>query len=390
MEDEVIAQSLTVADWVTAGGVFVLGIVAGRVLRSLLTRRIGRDDADPPAASLVGRFGGYLLVLAGLVYALAILDVRLGPLLGAIGIGGIAVALAAQSILSNFLASIILQVRRPFRRGDQVCTNDCEGEVEEVNFRTVVLRTYDGERVLVPCAEVLDSPIVNYTVRGRRRTTLEVSVAYRTDLAKARAVLERAVRSVDGVLAKPSPEALVESFGESGINFAVRYWHAPDIVTVWRVRSLVAMAVKRALDDAGIEIPFPQRVVHVETDGDGGENAGPGDDSVAARLGLHRPGVGGTGQRGEDRLPASDADRPPDVVPGDTKQPSNRAIDEQAESEPLDLDEGPDRVVTQSERGRANVEGVGEWPEPDAEPRGPAPGTDEGLRQEIEERRRQP
>ncbi len=283
MEDEVIAQELTATDWFLAAGVFLAGIVVGRILRAFLTRRMARDDADPPAASAVGRFVGYLLVVAGLVYALAILDVRLGPLLGAIGIGGIAVALAAQSILANFLASIILQARRPFRRGDQICTNDCEGEVEEVNFRTVVLRSYDGERILVPCAEVLDAPIVNYTVRGRRRTCLEVGLAYTTDLERAKAVLEAATRSVDGVLAKPAPEAYVEEFGESGIEFAVRFWHAPDIATLWRVRSEVAMAVKRALETAGIEIPFPQRVVRLH----GGDGAAP--DRSAPERASERP-----------------------------------------------------------------------------------------------------
>lgn len=290
MEEEVIAKGLSVSDWVSAGTVLLVAIVLGRVLRALLTRRVEREDADPPAASLVGRFAGYALVLAGLVYALAILEIRLGPLLGAIGIGGIALALAAQSILSNFLASILLQVRRPFKRGDQICTNDCEGEVEEVNFRTVVLRTYDGERVLVPCADVLDAPIVNYTVRGKRRTTLDIGVSYDADLGRAREVLEKAARTVDGVLAKPSPEALVEEFGDSSINFAVRFWHAPDIATVWRVRSEVAMAAKQALDGAGLEIPFPQRVVHLPSgrNGSGPDSSGP-DSSAKDRPAKGRP-----------------------------------------------------------------------------------------------------
>jgi small conductance mechanosensitive channel len=269
MEEEVVAEGLSVADWVSAGTVLLIGIVLGRVLQYLMTRRMKRDDAEPPAANLVGRFAGYAFVLAGLVYALAILEIRLGPLLGAIGIGGIAVAFAAQSILSNFLASILLQVRRPFKRGDQICTNDCEGEVEEVNFRTVILRTYDGERALVPCAEVLDSPIINYTFRGRRRTTLDIGVSYDADLQQARDVIEKAVRAVDGVLAEPAPEALVEEFGDSSINLAVRFWHAPDIASMWNVRSEVAVAAKRALDDADLEIPFPHRVILVPPGSDG-------------------------------------------------------------------------------------------------------------------------
>ncbi len=89
-------------------------------------------------------------------------------------------------------------------------------------------------------------------------------------------------------------------------------------------------------------------------------------------------------------MPAPQNDQPPDVVPGDTKQPSNRPIEEQVRTEPLDVDEGPDQVIGQSAGGRASVEGGGEWPDPDAEPSGPAPGTDPALREEIEERRREP
>jgi small conductance mechanosensitive channel len=112
------------------------------------------------------------------------------------------------------------------------------------------------------CASVLNSPIINYTALGRRRTTITMSVAYDADLAEAARVLREAVSGVEGVLATPEPEVLVECFAESGVEFAVRWWHAPDVVTLWRVRSEVAMATKSALEGAGITIPFPQRVVH--------------------------------------------------------------------------------------------------------------------------------
>ncbi|MDQ6797060.1 MAG: mechanosensitive ion channel family protein, partial [Actinomycetota bacterium] len=202
-----------------------------------------------------------LILAAGLFWSLSVLGLRLGPLFGALGIGGLAVAFAAQSILANFLASIILQTRRPFRRGDQVTTNDCEGVVEEVNFRTVRLRTYSGERVLVPCAEVLAQPITNHTTLGRRRTTLEVGVGYDADLETTRGLLLAATESADGVLAKPMPEVWVKAFDESAVTLSIRFWHAPDQATLWRVRSQVAIAVKVAFDHAGVAIPFPQRML---------------------------------------------------------------------------------------------------------------------------------
>ena len=259
MNDEVLAEGLSLLDWVLALGVLVAGIGVGQVLSRLIQRRAGTEGMESRLARGLGRAAVWLTTLAGLLYALAILGVRLGPLLGAIGIGGIALALAAQSILANTIASLIIQARRPFRRGDQIATNEHEGRVEDINLRAVVLVNHDGERVLVPCSAVLDAAIVNHTARGRRRTTLEVGVAYDTDLALAQRVLTEAVAGAAGVLAHPAPEVHVSGFGESSIDFALRYWHAPDMATLWRVRSAVAMAAKAALDAHGVTIPFPQR-----------------------------------------------------------------------------------------------------------------------------------
>jgi small conductance mechanosensitive channel len=260
--ERVVASNITVGDWIWAAVIFGAAIAVGQVGRGLSVRAIGRGDEERAAAVVVGRIVASIIVVGGLIYSLSFLGIRLGPLVGALGIGGVAIAFASQSILANFLASIILQIRRPFRRGDQVTTNDCEGTVEDINFRTVVLRTYDGERVMVPCAEVLSKPFTNHTVLGRRRTTVEVGIAYAADPGEAQKVLLNAVRDVDGVREHPPVEVWVEAFGESSIDLAVRFWHAPDQTTLWRVRSAVAVAVKGALDDAGIPIPFPQRVLH--------------------------------------------------------------------------------------------------------------------------------
>ncbi len=278
-------EGLTATDWASAGAVLLGAIVVARLVQRLVSRLVDRGEGGGQAARLTGRVLASLVVAVGLVYSLQVLGVRLAPLLGALGIGGLALAFAAQSILENLFASVLLQSRRPFRLGDQIATNEIEGSVEDVNFRTVVLRTYDGEKVLIPCSQVLNAPITNFTARGARRTTLEVGVAYGTDLETAQQVLLRAATSVDGVAPQPQPEAWVEQFGESSIDFALRWWHAPDIATVWRVRSGVAMAVEAAFDQAGIEIPFPQRTlgflpgrelgVRVASGGDGEEPESP-------------------------------------------------------------------------------------------------------------------
>src|SRR3954454_9514138 len=255
--EPVVTHSLTAVDWIVAAVILVAGVGIARLARLLLTRALRKGDSEHEAADVVGRMLGYVFISGALIYCLSVLGVRLGPLVGALGIGGLAIAFAAQSILSNFLASVILQMRRPFRRGDQISTNDIDGVVEDVNFRTVVLRTFEGERVFVPCADVLGKPITNHTAHGRRRTTLAVGVSYDADLEEARTVIKKAIENATGVLERPAPEVWDEAFGESTVYLAVRSWHAPDIASKWRVRNEVAIATEQSLDDAGIDMPFP-------------------------------------------------------------------------------------------------------------------------------------
>ncbi len=263
--EEAFGDEIGSREWITAGIILVAAIVVGRVLQAIVQRILTNDDTDREITHFAAATLRNLVFLAGIVYALLVLQVRLGPLLGAIGLGGLAVAFAAQSILSNVFASILLRTRRPFKRGDQVSLGESEsaieGTVEEVNFRTVSLRTFDGERALVPCATVLDNTITNLTARGRRRTTLEVGVAYETDLAQAVEVLEPATQAVEGVLDTPPVRAFVMEMADSGVVLALQFWHRPEMMEMWQVRSDVGIAAHVALGQAGIEIPFPQQVV---------------------------------------------------------------------------------------------------------------------------------
>ncbi len=242
-------------------GAFGLALLLAAVVRHVLIGVLDRGDSDRHTGRMIGRLVGVVIMVSGLVYALELSGVRVGPMLGALGIGGIALAFAAQDMLSNFIAGVLLQVRRPFRVGDEISSGDYEGRVVDVNLRTVRMRTHDGLTVYLPNAEVLQTPIVNFTKTSLNRTSITVGVAYDSDLERVREVLLRACSETEGVSAIPEPEAWVEEFGDSSINIAVRYWHASDIASRWRTRNAVAMAVKTAFDGAGIAIPFPQRTL---------------------------------------------------------------------------------------------------------------------------------
>lgn len=253
--------AVTSEEWIVAGALVVVFVLASIAARKAVSAGFARAGTPAPVASLLGRFSGYLMIVVGFVYALATVDVRIGPLLGALGIGGIALAFALQEILSNLVSGVLLQLRRPFVAGDQIVSGDHEGIVEDVNLRVVRLRTFDGETVFIPNSQVLQNPITNWTATPTRRTTLNIGVAYEDDLQGAQRAIIAAVGSVPEIETEPAPEAFVFEFGDNSVNFAVRYWHHAPVIDMWRARDAVAQAIKRALDDAGYTMPFPQRTL---------------------------------------------------------------------------------------------------------------------------------
>lgn len=240
--------------------VAIVGVVIARVVGRVLTRAVDSRKADHALGVRLGRVASFLIILIGLLSALQVAGVKITPLLGALGVGGLAVAIAAQEILSNFFAGVIIQVHRPFKVGDQIESLDHSGVVVDIDFRTTRIKTFDGVDVHLPNAEVLRHPIGNYTRTRSRRSELAMGVAYDTDLQRAHDVMLLALQDVDSVLAKPEPQVRCDEFADSSIVFRVLFWHEATEREELNAKHHVALALKEALDDAAIEIPFPQRV----------------------------------------------------------------------------------------------------------------------------------
>ena len=254
-------SSLTAADWIVAGSIIVGAIIIGLLVQRL-SRRAFLDRSGTLVANLIGRLALFLILAVGFVYALSQVGVSMAPLLGLLGLLGLAFALAFQEVLGNVIAAVMLSIRRLFKVGDEIRSAGYEGTVEDVTLRTVTLMTFDGVRVFIPNSTVWEEPLENTTALSQRRTTLAVGVGYDSDLDAAQELMLDSLRSAEGVRDDPSPQALVHEFGDSSINFAVRFWHDPHIADEWKVRDTVARRLKRDLDGAGIEIPFPQIVLH--------------------------------------------------------------------------------------------------------------------------------
>lgn len=266
LEDQLAALTdLTWQDWVWAGAIFVLSLVAARIVGRLVRRALERSSGGLAVVVLV-RMVSLLVVAIGLVLSLQRLGVEVNVLLGALGLFGLAVALAFQNILENFVAGGLLLVKRPFTMGDGIGTNGHVGEVVDFSLRSVTLRRQDGVTVHIPNSSVINEPLENYSTTGRRRTSLEVGVAYGTDLERAQSAILDAVNGVEYVHDDPPAEAWVHQFGASSIDFSIEFFHDPSPDDEEEARHHVAVAVHKALAAAGIEIPFPQRVIHTVVD----------------------------------------------------------------------------------------------------------------------------
>ncbi|HIK33701.1 MAG TPA: mechanosensitive ion channel family protein [Oscillatoriales cyanobacterium M59_W2019_021] len=187
---------------------------------------------------------------------------RLGDVIATLGLSSVAIGFAFQDIFKNFLAGILLLVQEPFRIGDQIVVGNYEGTVERIDIRTTKIRTYTGERVLLPNSEVFTSAVQVRTAFDTRRTDLAVGVDYNTSLPEATAVLKRTISEVVGVRSEPAPEIDLVSFGDSSIDLIVRYWTAPEQQEVRRVQTRAIMAIKKAFDRAEICIPYPIRTLY--------------------------------------------------------------------------------------------------------------------------------
>lgn len=243
-------------------GVVVVAYLVSRVLRRVLEPRLAARQT-PSFGRVVSRLIGWALVTVAVMFAVTMASPSIKPVdfIAGLGIFSIALGFAFQDILSNLLAGLLLIIRQPFQQGDQIEVNDFTGTVEGITIRETTLKTFDGQRVIVPNADVYQSAIQVRTAFDRRRTSLEIGVGYDDDLGVAETSILDACRSVDGVLDEPEPEAYLVGLGDNAVLFDLRYWTDPHQADVRRIEHLVFRAVKERLDDEGLDMPFPVRTL---------------------------------------------------------------------------------------------------------------------------------
>jgi len=226
-----------------------------RLTRHLLRRRM----SSPLLVEIAARAVALPVILVGLYLVLQIAGLtRLAvTVLGGTGLVGIVLGLAFREIAENSLASILLSVRNPFRTGDWIQIGDHQGIVQNLNMRTTVLMTLDGNHIQIPNSLVFKSIVTNFSTNPGRRADFVVGIGYAESIVAAQELIIDALRAHPAVLDDPEPVAIVDELGPTAVSIKVQFWFDGQSYSIFKVRSSLMRQVKRALQDAGVPMPVP-------------------------------------------------------------------------------------------------------------------------------------
>lgn len=241
---------------------FVAGLFLAWLAKRMILRAMRKCRTESTVARFVSQLTYAILLAVTVAVALGAIGVQTASIAAIIGAAGIAIGLSLQSSLSNLASGLLLVTLKPFRAGDYIEGADQAGTVVEVGLFATTLRTIDGKTAVIPNSLLTNGCIVNYSAHPMRRMDLSVSVAYATDLEAAKKVLLDTVSADSRVIAESGPIVSVNELGDSGIEMGVRFWVNNE--DYWPMRFEILGKIKAALDAAGIEIPFPQRVVSIK------------------------------------------------------------------------------------------------------------------------------
>ncbi len=234
------------------------------VFKKIVHKLLGSRSRHQNLVKVFQRVGGALIFFIGFMIAMVIAVPGFTPakLIGALGIGSVAIGFAFKDIFQNLLSGILLLISEPFRIGDQIVSGDYEGTVEDIKIRATTIRTYDGRQVVIPNSDLYTSALTVNTAYKQRRLQVAVGIGYEDDIEAAKAEIIKALDKIESVSKKATPSVIATGFGGSSIDLMVR-WFIEDGTQANKVASIhqVIVGIKNSLDAAGVNIPFPIRTI---------------------------------------------------------------------------------------------------------------------------------
>ena len=266
-----LLQSEAVPDWLKpyvpsilnlffGGLILLIGWAISKWINRMLLGGLRKAHVEEALARFLSSIAQYCVLAATLISALNRVGVQTTSLVALLASAGLAVGLALQGSLSSFASGVMILFFRPFMLGDVVKLSGHQGTVEDIGLFQTTLSAVDGEKIILPNNSVTNNPIINFSARGVRRATIDVGVAYGSKVEFVIERLKTAVAKVETGLHEPKPAYIFSGLGDSSLDFRVGLWcHSKDYA---QTLNTLRQAVYNELSEAGIDIPFPQLVLH--------------------------------------------------------------------------------------------------------------------------------
>ncbi|MDC6389030.1 mechanosensitive ion channel [Maribacter sp. PR1] len=265
LEDWFDALILNLPNIIIAIVVFGFTVIISRYISKGVARLLEKTKLQASMRSLLSKIASIAIVLLGLFLVLGILNLSkaLNTVLAGAGVVGLAVGLALQGALANTYSGIVLSYIKHIKFGDWIESNGFEGEVIDLDLRSVTLKQPDNNLVFLPNKLVVENPIKNYSTTAQSRVILGCGVGYESDLTFVRDLVKKTIlKNFESIEQKDDIIFLYEEFGDSSINFETRFWiKSTSALEVAKAKTEAMISVKKAFDENGINIPFPIRTL---------------------------------------------------------------------------------------------------------------------------------
>ena len=241
--------------------IFLIGRWVAKAFVGFFVRAAAGAEMDKTLSRFLSNLINIALMILIALTALSALGVNTTNFLAIFGAIGLAVGLALKDSFSNFAAGVMLVFFRPFKSGDFIEAAGISGIVQSISIFNTVLKTPDNRVIIVPNSLIHADTITNHSAEDMRRIDLIIGIGYNDDIARAKALIQGVLSQNDRVLDQPPPSMMLLDLGESSVDIAVRPW--TKSADYWSVRSELLENIKRALEHAGLSLPYPQRDLHI-------------------------------------------------------------------------------------------------------------------------------
>lgn len=247
---------------ITAILILIIGLWVVRFINRMVRGFFAKKDYDLTLETFLQSFISIALKIVLFVLVITQLGVQSSSLIAIIGAAGLAIGLALQGSLSNFAGGVLILLFKPFKVGDFISAQGVDGTVKEITIFYTKLTTFGNQIAIVPNGQLSNDNVINYNAMPTRRDKINVGIGYTSNIKIAKEILLQICADNENILKEPAPEVYVDGLGDSSVDLTLRFWAENSVF--WGAHFHVIEETKKRFDEAEIEIPFPQRDIHVK------------------------------------------------------------------------------------------------------------------------------